>query len=347
MGKKKAFVFDTNFIIQNKELDKVKESLDKDFNVYITQVSIDERIPHILSQLEDDYETIIKIYKKYPKGYFDIKTYPLEELKKEYRDVLQLNYEKHFGGNIIPLHKSKNMFERVLERTYTKIPPFINVDGASDKGFKDTLMWISIMDFFKDKGESEVIFVSDDGGFIKNTDKLIKEFNETTGKKIEIYNNEYYKNYLKKANVDTRKKEELPTVNQYRDKIERIVGDICCAEEYDIWGNENWIKTFTSNKPFDNSYVQTIFKNLKDIIAEHIFEKDISPQVFFNFDDRIITVSAFIPLNLLEDLYKLHEEISIKYAEYMESFYTAIANKLNENYVVSIDELLDTDDMPF
>ncbi len=190
------------------------------------------------------------------------------------------------------------------------------------------------------------MFVSDDGGFTKNTEKLIKEFNETTAKKIEIYNNEYYKNYLKKGNVGNRTS-ELPTVNQYRDKIQNIVGDICCVEEYDYWGNESWVKTFTSNKPFDSSYVKMLFKNLKDVLTEHLFEKEISPKILFNVDDRITEVNALIPLNLLEELRKLHEEITMKYSEYIESFYVAIANKLNENYVISIDELMDTDDMPF
>ena len=42
---KKAFVFDTNFIIQNYNLNDVVKNLnEKGFVVYITQVAIDERI---------------------------------------------------------------------------------------------------------------------------------------------------------------------------------------------------------------------------------------------------------------------------------------------------------------
>ena len=41
----KAFVFDTNFIIQNHNLNDVVKNLnEKGFVVYITQVAIDERI---------------------------------------------------------------------------------------------------------------------------------------------------------------------------------------------------------------------------------------------------------------------------------------------------------------
>ena len=41
---KKVFIFDTNFIIENKKLNEVVEKLCKDFDVYVTQVSVDERI---------------------------------------------------------------------------------------------------------------------------------------------------------------------------------------------------------------------------------------------------------------------------------------------------------------
>lgn len=44
MDKKDAFVFDTNFIIKEKKLDEVIANLQDKFIVYITQVSINERI---------------------------------------------------------------------------------------------------------------------------------------------------------------------------------------------------------------------------------------------------------------------------------------------------------------
>lgn len=44
MEEKTAFVFETNFIIQVKNLDEVVENLRDKFSVYVAQVSIDERI---------------------------------------------------------------------------------------------------------------------------------------------------------------------------------------------------------------------------------------------------------------------------------------------------------------
>lgn len=42
MAEKKAFVFDTNFIIQNQNLNDALDKLKEKFSIYITQVSIDE-----------------------------------------------------------------------------------------------------------------------------------------------------------------------------------------------------------------------------------------------------------------------------------------------------------------
>ena len=53
---KKAFVFDTNFIIQNKELDAALDKLKEKFSVYVTQVSIDERIAQNCRELRAAFE---------------------------------------------------------------------------------------------------------------------------------------------------------------------------------------------------------------------------------------------------------------------------------------------------
>ncbi len=54
--RKKAFVFDTNFIIQNKDMTKVVSSLQDSFAVYVTQVSVEERIAHQCRELKDKYD---------------------------------------------------------------------------------------------------------------------------------------------------------------------------------------------------------------------------------------------------------------------------------------------------
>ena len=56
---KRAFVFDTNFIIQNKNLKEVIENLNKNnYSVYVTQVAIDERIAQECVKQKGKYEKL-------------------------------------------------------------------------------------------------------------------------------------------------------------------------------------------------------------------------------------------------------------------------------------------------
>jgi len=124
MSEKKAFVFDTNFIIQNKKLDEVVENLSEDYSVYATQVSIDERIAQQCRELKKQYDDVERCKKEY--AHFAtvkiIKTYDNE--CDYYRKGMQSNYEKVFFERIIPLEKSDALLEVVLDRANKKVPPF-------------------------------------------------------------------------------------------------------------------------------------------------------------------------------------------------------------------------------
>ena len=62
MSDKTAFIFDTNFIIQNRDLDVVIQKLkEKEFVVYITQVAIDERIAQECNKQREKYLSLIHI----------------------------------------------------------------------------------------------------------------------------------------------------------------------------------------------------------------------------------------------------------------------------------------------
>ena len=56
MADKKAFIFDTNFIIQNKDLDEALNKLKEKFTVYVTQVSIDERIAQQCREVQKNFD---------------------------------------------------------------------------------------------------------------------------------------------------------------------------------------------------------------------------------------------------------------------------------------------------
>ena len=208
---RRSFVFDTNFIIQNKNLNEVIENLNKNgFSAYVTQVAIDERIAQECVKQKGKYEKLASLSK-------DTKDFATITIDKEYEEVentyktgMQKKYVEHFDKNIIPYSQDAEMFSKILRRAFMKIPPFIT--SGTDKGFKDSLMWLSMLDFFKTNGEDEIVFVSNDNGFKENATALCKEFKEATGKAIEIKDNSYYKGLLDKDEESEEKhvSESLP-----------------------------------------------------------------------------------------------------------------------------------------
>ena len=65
MAEKNAFVFDTNFIIQNQNLNDALDKLKEKFSIYITQVSIDERIAQNCRDLKGQFDDAEKCKLKF------------------------------------------------------------------------------------------------------------------------------------------------------------------------------------------------------------------------------------------------------------------------------------------
>lgn len=345
MAEKKAFVFDTNFIIQNKKLDEVYTNLQNGFAVYVTQVSIDERIGQQcreikkkfdkISQLQDEYHGIVNITIK--------STY--EQYSANLRNGIQKTYDKVFGKNIIPFKKNESTFSKILERANNKLPPFI--ESTSDKGFKDALIWLSVIEYFKQNGENEIVFVTNDNGFNENIDFLTKEFFENTGKKIEFKTNTYYKELLVPKEEPVKPITiKLPDIKELRDKIESVLTGLRIVEDIDFYGNQYWNKTFELSKKVDAAYMEYIFSNLQNDIEQHLFDKSVWACQIFDLDDRMIDGESKVLIESLETALELYEEIKTVYPNYLSQFYSTAANIFNENYSPKYDSSNDSD-IPF
>lgn len=335
MCKKKAFVFDTNFIIEYPKLTEVVANLSEEFTVYVTQVSIDERISQKYLEMKNKYEKLTALTDKYR----DIANIRIKatldkrfEAEKEFR---QKGYIDLFGQYIIPFSLDNITLSRILDRVYKKIPPFLSVEGASDKGFKDSLIWLSLLEYFKSNGEDDIVFVTNDKGFIKNLDVLCKEFNDYTGKNIAIKDNSYYKSqFIRKESEITLAKEDspIPDVSQLREKIHDVIYFLCSIYSEDNWGNPDWDMTFTLNQRVDSAYMEDVFTHLKHYIRDHLFEKAIPAEEILGLDDRV-TNRVSIPMSALENALSLHEEIQEKLPDFLPQFYSAAATIINENYI--------------
>lgn len=350
MADKKAFVFDTNFIIQNKELDEALNKLKEKFTVYVTQVSVDERIAQQCRDLQKDFDEAERCKTKFI-HFATIefkKTY--EEACDFYQKGVQAKYEEYFGDKIIPLKKDSDTLSTVIDRANKRIPPFSAAKDASDKGFKDCLLWISLLEYFKSNGESEVVFVTDDGGFKNNAEFLCDEFNKTTGKTIAIKPNSHYNELLEaeKSEPIPKKPKPLPDFSLLRDRIQKTLYDLCFIVSEDYWGNETEESIFLISDKVDDLDVVFFFSSLEKIVNDHILEKTVLTEDAFSALDGAAPIMHTISIVTLEQALRLYEEINEKYPEYVNQFYTAVVNMFNRNYAEPKDEVvIDDDDLPF
>ena len=356
MAEKKAFVFDTNFIIQNQNLDEALDKLKEKFSVYITQVSIDERIAQNCRDLKAQFDEAEKCKVKFI-HFATIsfkKTY--EEESEFYQKGMQTKYENYFGDNIIPFTKDGETLTTIIDRANRRLPPFSAAKDASDKGFKDCLLWLSMLAYFRDNGEDDVIFVTDDkSAFRNNTEYLQKEFHEVTGKTIEIHPNNYYKELLKQPEKPTpesnpeKKPEELPNLDTFREEVEEAIEGLRGVDWKNCFGDPQWSQTFTTSVPFNKDYTKTFFAGLRSDIADHIFEKSVPASKLLDFDGRVIDCDTEIPMQNLEKALRIYQAVLSNYSQYSEQFFEAATKILNRNYKAppALPFDVSDDDLPF
>ena len=350
MVDKKAFVFDTNFIIQNKELDEALNKLKEKFTVYVTQVSVDERIAQQCRDLQKDFD----VAERYKAKFVHFATIEFKKTFEEacdfYQKGVQAKYKEYFGDKIIPLKKDGDTLSTVIDRANKRIPPFSAAKDASDKGFKDCLLWISLLEYFKSNGETEVVFVTDDGGFKNNVEYLCDEFNKTTGKTIVIKSNSHYNELLEieKGEPAPKKPKSLPDFSSLRDRIHKTIYDLCFITTEDYWGNESEESIFLISKEVDAFDVDIFFLGLEKIVNDHILENTVLTEDVFAVLDGFAPVMHNVSIESLEQALRLYEEIKEQYSEYMNQFYTAVVNMFNRNYAEPKDEVvINDDDLPF
>ena len=97
----------------------------------------------------------------------------------EYIKIKIEEYKKEISGRVnsvieIPI-ASNNRFESIVNRAFSKLPPFEGKDKKSDKGFKDALLWESVLEFALKHRNSKIIYYSKDNAF---GEFLLKEFEE-------------------------------------------------------------------------------------------------------------------------------------------------------------------------
>ena len=349
MEEKKALVFDTNFIKKNnKNFKDVIEKIIDDFSVYITQVSIEERIGQKCREDKQAYEELEKRSKKSVFFASVEFKYSVDDIGVLRRKSMQNSYFRIFKNNIIPLNSSKFLLEDVLKRACDKLPPFSSDSNASDKGFKDYLMWNSIITFFIERGEAEVLFLTDDKGFLDNKGWLENEFYELTKKKIEIKPNDYYKSLASESDKDlsleTADVLEIANIEELREEIEQTFLSITQTETENEYGFPCVENTYTTHVYLLPEDTKEILDKLPSLVSKHVFEKQLSVYEVFDIEPGNIIGYYTIDIKNLEKAIRLYNKIKEKYSKYLEQFIVVVTKIINGNYEAIIE---DEDELPF
>ena len=339
---KKIIIVDTNFLIKNlgKIKDIVNELKEKDVDILVPELVKEEFINNQLRKLEDTYKELENLQKSHT--VLKLKYTEKENARNEVEEAYNLLFEETFGDNIIK-YKKEGMLDRVLARNRYKLPPFNSDPKSSDKGFKDTIILLSILDYFNEIKEDDVIFyfVTMDGGFSKNKKELESEILESTGKKITIIESNEKSKILKELDI-VEETEEIkeenenvfsqPDVNidEIRKRINELMDVFTWNVSYDYFGNPQEERRFDVVSEITNEETEKFLNNIDNVIESNIFRKDISIELFFDITDLVFS-NFSIDVDTVKEISELYKKI--KNTKYKEPFLNYISQRINENKV--------------
>lgn len=331
-GKIKALVIDTNFILQYNHLELVLKKLKNKYNLYVPEISVEERISQQTRTMDLNFEEARKSIEKISKYIrFKYLKSPVEA-RNELEKCVRQKYTSFFGDNIIPIKKDGETFSDALDRSFKKTPPFSSAKDSSDKGFKDTILWLSLISFFKDQGEDEVLFLTNDKAFLNNKDYLIKEFQEKTNKKITIEENSYYSDHLDGNGFKVHDRSEFnrDQIDLLRKRVRSTLFNLCKVTRYEGIEPE---KTFVALKEFDNESIKLFLKKLPETIKVNLLKTTIPAKIVFDNDPQIKNGTADISLQVLEDLNDILLDITTNYQDLMDQFIEEVKTIFNQNFI--------------
>ncbi|MDV0445540.1 hypothetical protein MmiAt1_11230 [Methanimicrococcus sp. At1] len=164
----------------------------------------------------------------------------IDEKIKEYQNQL-----KHYSVKIFNLDlPSENKFEKIIKRAFEKKAPFEGIDKRSDKGFKDALLWESVIEFKEKNPNSNIIFYCNDKNFCEI---LKQEYLELFNCDIHIISEE--EDIYEQLKIWSKELGKTPIPdNEYDDPNYQLI--------------ENWLKTDDFHVDFN--YFQNLFKTCNE-----------------------------------------------------------------------------------
>lgn len=352
---KNVVIVDTNFLVNNtgniKEI--VKELQEKEIEVYVPELVKEEFINIQLRKLEEAYSKLENL--KNLQKIIDLKYRKKEVTRKMVEGIYNNIFEENFKNKIIVYNK-EGMLDRVLERNKYKKPPFYNENNSSDKGFKDTIILLTIIDFISSFGDDAIFyFITSDNGFIKYKNEIEKEIFDKCAKNITIVEGKDKNKVYKELNIVEEKsnqeektenifsKEEI-NIEEIRKRINELMDIFIWTTSFDYYGNLQDERRFEISNYINNEKTEKFLNSIDGIIEDNIFRNEILVETFFETDEWVFSKNS-IDVDTMKEISELYKKV--KETKYKEAFINYISQRINENKVNNMFTVESDDDLPF
>lgn len=327
--------FDTNFIIENK--DKIRTiifDVKEKYELRIAKIVIEEvkgqRVRQTLksyNNIKDKIDSSIK-----ENAWLNIEdNTDIANVIKEQERKLDEWLTKAFDKKIIEIDYN-DLLATVLDRCKYKKPPFNNEENSSDKGFKDTILFLNLMHFMKNSGYDEIYLFTNDKVINKFKNDLQNEFFESTNKKLNIVSgneDDLYKilGINKKESIDETKEEKdneifpriIPKAKNVREQTKELLSNIFSdLEIFNDWNFVTWKKAEVED-------IKIVLDDLGKLINKYIF----LDQIDINYIFDVQASKGTIKISYLESLSDLYREMN---TEEKDALAYAITCKFNSYY---------------
>lgn len=352
---KNVVIVDTNFLVNNtgniKEI--VKELQEKEIEVYVPELVKEEFINIQLRKLEEAYSKLENL--KNLQKIIDLKYRKKEVTRKMIEGIYNNIFEENFKNKIIVYNK-EGMLDRVLERNKYKKPPFYNENNSSDKGFKDTIILLTIIDSISSFGDDAIFyFITSDNGFIKYKNEIEKEIFDKCAKNITIVEGKDKNKVYKELNIVEEKsnqeektenifsKEEI-NIEEIRKRINELMDIFIWTTSFDYYGNLQDERRFEISNYINNEKTEKFLNSIDGIIEDNIFRNEILVETFFETDEWVFSKNS-IDVDTMKEISELYKKV--KDTKYKEAFINYISQRINENKVNNMFTVESDDDLPF
>lgn len=352
---KNVVIVDTNFLVNNtgniKEI--VKELQEKEIEVYVPELVKEEFINIQLRKLEEAYSKLENL--KNLQKIIDLKYRKKEVTRKMVEGIYNNIFEENFKNKIIVYNK-EGMLDRMLERNKYKKPPFYNENNSSDKGFKDTIILLTIIDFISSFGDDAIFyFITSDNGFIKYKNEIEKEIFDKCAKNITIVEGKDKNKVYKELNIVEEKsnqeektenifsKEEI-NIEEIRKRINELMDIFIWTTSFDYYGNLQDERRFEISNYINNEKTEKFLNSIDGIIEDNIFRNEILVETFFETDEWVFSKNS-IDVDTMKEISELYKKV--KDTKYKEAFINYISQRINENKVNNMFTVESDDDLPF